>query len=174
MLTKNFAIQLMGEAVKLPHGNYVAALSLETVMARCNGVGAEWMEHVKFCRGRTTLLQLANEVYGWAIAASIRHDVRYAVGGTADMRRNDDKCFLEDCEWIAWDLYHAEHWYNPMRYVRLLHRRAQAKRMYVLLRAFGWMAYNFDSAEDRENEEWISTERAALADAEYIKENPEP
>lgn len=173
MLTKNYAIKLYAKAIDLPHGNYVRALSIETIMARCNGVGAEWMEHVLLLGGKKTLLQIANELYGWAIAASIRHDVRYAVGGTADMRRNDDKCFLDDCLYIADSLYHAEHWYNPMRYVRRIHRRAQAKRMYVLLRAFGWLAYNFDNAEDRENEEWISDERAAVAQAEYVDKLPE-
>lgn len=172
MLTKAFAAKLYAEAIDLPNGNFVRALSLETVCAKCNGVGAEWMEHVYIFGGKKTLLQLANEVYGWAMPATLRHDVRYAVGGTAEMRRNDDKCFLVDCLWIADDLFRNERWWNPMRYVRRAYRRGQAKRMYVLLRAFGWMAYNFDNAEDRENEEWISDERAAVAQAEYVEKLP--
>ena len=157
MLTRDTAIQLMAEAANLPHGNYVRALSVETVMARCNGVGAEWMEHVHLCGGRETMLQLANRVYGWAIPASVRHDVRYAVGGTSDMRRNDDKCFYEDCVYLA----NQSPWWSPLRYLR----RHQAKRMYVLLRAFGWLAYNFDNIEDREDEEWVADERAGIANA---------
>ena len=171
MLTKNYAIQLMSEAVKLPHGNYVAALSLETVMAKCNGVGAEWMEHVRLCGGKT-LLQLANEVYGWAIPASVRHDVRYAVGGTEEMRKNDDKCFLEDCLYLAGKLYAEEHWYNPMRYVRYVHRRAQARRMYVLLCVYGHRAYNYDNAADAEDAVWLETELAKEAEAEYVEQLP--
>ena len=168
MLTKNFAIQLMSEAVKLPHGNYVAALSLETIMARCNGVGAEWMEHVRLVGGKT-LLQLANEVYGWAMPATIRHDVRYAVGGTEEMRKNDDLCFYEDCLFLADELYAGEHWYNPMRYVRLIHRRAQAKRMYVLLRTYGHRAYNYDNAADAEDASSLEQELASIAEAEYME-----
>ncbi|MBO4620377.1 MAG: hypothetical protein J5654_09740 [Victivallales bacterium] len=172
MLTKAFAAKLYAEAIDLPNGNFVRALSLETVCAKCNGVGAEWMEHVILLGGKKTLLQIANELYGWAMPATLRHDVRYAVGGTAEMRRNDDKCFLEDCLWIARKLFSNEPWWNPMSYVRLVRRIGQAKRMYVLLRAFGWLAYNFDNAEDRENEEWISGERANIAQAEYVKKLP--
>ena len=168
MLTRETAIQLMAEAQKLPHGNYVRALSVETVMAKCNGVGAEWMEHVRLVGGKT-LLQLANEVYGWAIPASVRHDVRYAVGGTEAMRKNDDLCFYEDCLYIADILYHAEHWYNPMRYVRLLHRRGQAKRMYVLLRTYGHRAYNYDNAADAEDAASLEPELASIAEAEYME-----
>lgn len=171
-LTKTYALELMAEAVNLPHGNYVLALSVETVMEKCNGVGAEWMEHVKLWGLNKTLLQFANEVYSWALPATVRHDVRYAVGGTEEMRKNDDKCFLEDCLYIADRLYAGEHWYNPMRYVRYIHRKGQARRMYVLLRAFGHRAYNFDNAADAEESAWLESELAKEAEAEYIEKLP--
>lgn len=153
MMTREQALKLMAEAVDLPHGNYVRALSVETVMERCNGVGAAWMEKVKL-PGGGTLLDLANKSFRWMRPATPRHDVRYSVGGTKAMRANDDKCFLEDCLWIA----NSDAWYNPRRYWR----RHQSRKAYALLRMFGWMAYNYDTDEER------------LADAAENSEEGEP
>ena len=153
MMTREQALKLMAEAVNLPHGNFVRALSVETVMEKCNGVGAEWMAKIRL-PGIGSLLDLANSVYAWARPASVRHDVRYAVGGTAAMRKNDDQCFLEDCLWLA----NADAWYNPRRYWR----RHQARKLHAALRTCGWAAYSYDTDEER------------LADAAENSEEAEP
>lgn len=168
MLTRETAIQLMAEAQKLPHGNYIRGISIETVMEKCNGVGAQWMERVRF-PGGATLLDLANRKYAWAAPCSLRHDIRYAIGGTEEMRQTDDRYFLEDCLWRADYLCSNEPWYNPFRYVRRSRRRRQALRMYDLLDSFGHHAYNYDNAGDREDAELCESVRAGQIDAEYVE-----
>ena len=167
MLDKDTALDLWKRACDLPSGEFVKGLPLELIQVECNGVGAVWMGNVHILGSTRTLLDIANGICEWALPATVRHDIRYTIGGTSEQRREDDLIFLDDCQWLANQLYKAEHWYNPMRYIRFVRRHREAYQMYLFLRAFGHHAYRFNNAADAENEEWISGERAALVGAEY-------
>ena len=172
MMPIDRAGELLAIARRLPSGDDLRNYTIRDVMERCNGVGAAWMDLVRLRFGRS-LTDLCNHLLSWAMPASVRHDIMYGIGGTAKRRRADDRIFLEDCLWLARELYREEPWWNPMRYARLLLRRREARKMYLLLRAFGWLAYSYDNAADRENEEWIADERAQVVDAKLLPENTE-
>ena len=170
MLTVAYATKLYSQAILLPHGDYVKGLSIKTICETCNGVGAEWMAKVRL-PGGGTLLDLANKVHAWAKPPTLRHDVRYYIGGTKEKRAEDDQFFLDDCLWWARYLYEQEHWYNPMRYIRHIRRRADAILLYTALRSFGWMAYNFDTTEERLEDAY---ENNSEHDSSYlVEENKE-
>lgn len=101
------------------------------IMVTCNGLGAKWADH--FGIGGVTLSDIANLRFRWAIPASVIHDVRYAAGGTAEDRRYADDEFHRNLVAIAGSAWNPRTWL----------RRREAKAMYLCVRDWGYLAFNF-------------------------------
>lgn len=100
-------------------------LSPADIYTMTNGVGAEWMDAFSF--GGRTLSDVFNHRLAWAVPAAIVHDVKYTIGGTEEERRKADDEFLRNC-------LHLAGWWR-------FWRRAEARAMHRLCRAFGDMAW---------------------------------
>ena len=97
----------------------------------CNGIGAEWMPDAarKLISGLNPTLVLAADI----------HDLRYEIGGTEKERKAADDEMLENGCKLAEARYG---WYNPLRY----YVKWKMRKFYKILRAFGFLAWNYREA----------------------------
>lgn len=94
----------------------------------CNGIGADWMP--------SWLRQIISAMNPTLVLAADIHDLRYYIGGAECDREYADKEMLENGLKLANYTYG---WYNPARYwVRM-----KMKDFYNILRASGWIAFNY-------------------------------
>ena len=124
-MTREEAIRLYADAVRLDLSGAELLRDPEAVQRDCNGIGAEWMG--EFLRGLVTKLNPSLK----PVAAI--HDRRYVINGSsADRKRADD-------EFLANGIKSGKQyaWYRPRRYAVI----KNAKRFYAALRMAGYKAW---------------------------------
>lgn len=97
----------------------------------CNGIGADWMPD--------SARKLISSLNPTLVLAADIHDLRYETGGTAEERKAADDEMLENGYKLADARYS---WYNPLRY----YVKWKMRKFYKILRAFGFLAWNYRGA----------------------------
>ena len=129
MLTASDIAAYRETCLSLPGGEILDRYTDEQAAAICNGVGALWADKVA-----PHTSAILNRALPWAVAASIIHDLAYHEGEGGDSGRAlADAQFLAGCrlciEWCS-DYAWTRWWRN---------RKAQA--LYLILRRYGWIAW---------------------------------
>ena len=115
--------------LELPGGEILERYTDAEAAAICNGVGAAWADKVA-----PRASGIPNRALPWAVAPSVIHDLAYheGIGGDAG-RVLADARFLAGCQiCIEWGSdYPWTLWW----------RKRKAQALYLILRRYGWIAW---------------------------------
>ena len=119
--------------LELPGGEILDRYTDEQAAAICNGVGAAWMDKVA-----PSVSAILNRALPYAVAPSIVHDLAYheGIGGDSGRAAADYNFWvgcvrmIDECSSYPWTLW----W-----------RNRKAWGLYIVLRKYGWVAWEGDN-----------------------------